>query len=324
MRRREVVAGLGATATFWPAKGGAQHGPPYRVGYLAFSGVDDSGYKLVFAARLRELGLVEGQNLTLTYRSADGHADRLPGLAAELLQGDPDVLVSGFGTLAAKALKAATTAVPIVFANVGDPIGAGLVPNLAHPGGNVTGFSSLSADIGGKRLQLVRELVPSAKSIAVLFNPETPFSALALRELSAAASSAQIKIQPLEAKSAEELPARFAAAAGAPALLVLDDPLITSLRAELTRLAAVHRLTAIYPDRLFVEAGGLAAYGPDRRVNFRHAAEYVDRILKGAKPSVLPVEQSSKFDLVLNTTTAKALGLEIPPSLLARADEVIE
>jgi putative ABC transport system substrate-binding protein len=184
----------------------------------------------------------------------------------------------------------------------------------------------LAADISGKRLQLVRELVPSVTSVAVLFNPETPFSALALRELTAASSSAKIQIQPLEAKSAQELPVRFAAAAasGAAALIVLDDPLITSLRAELTRLAAAHRLPAIYGDRLFVEAGGLAAYGPDRRVNFRHAAEYVDKILKGAKAGDLPVEQSAKFDLVLNTGTAKTLALEITPALLARADEVIE
>src|SRR4051812_11503731 len=144
MRRRQFIALVGLGAALWPAKGRAQHGPPYRVGYLAFSGGDDSGFTLVFAARLRELGLIEGQNLTLAYRSADGHAEKLPDRAAELLQDNPDVLVAGFGTLTAKALKAATTTVPIVFANVGDPLGAGLAPNLAHPGGNVTGFSSLA------------------------------------------------------------------------------------------------------------------------------------------------------------------------------------
>ena len=325
MRQREVL-GLVAGAVVWPLAVRAQNAGRYRVPYLAFSGEDDGGYALVFAARLRELGLIEGQNLTLIYRSAEGHADRLPGLAAELLQSGPHILVAGLGTLTAQAAKRATPTVPVVFANVGDPLGAGLVSNLARPGGNATGLSSQSSDIGGKRLQLFRELIPTTKSVAALFNPESPFSAAAMRELRPAGNVATIVIHALEAKSAEEIPARFATAAqaGVTGLIVLDDPLFTSLRDELCRLAAAHRLPALFGDRLFAEAGGLVAYGPDRRANFRRAADYVEKTLKGATPADLPVEQSTKFDLVLNLRTAKALGLTIPPTLLARADEVIE
>lgn len=325
MRRRDFVACAGA-ALLAASRAYGQDGKTYRVAYLALTPGDDTGYKKVFVDRLRELGLVEGRNLTLVFRSADGDAQKLPALAAELVNGKPDVLVAGFGTLAAKAAKAATTSVPVVFATVGDPVGAGLVSNLRRPGGNVTGFSSLAVDIAGKRLQLFRELVPAAKRAAVLINPGTPFSALAVRELQSAAAASHIGLDVIEVRSGAEIAAAVARAAQSrpDGLIVFDDPLITSVRAELIRAVAAQRLPALFADRLVAEAGGLAAYGPDRRENFRRAAEYVEKILKGAAPGDLPVEQSSKFDLVLNARTAKAMGFELPTALVVRADDVIE
>jgi len=212
-----------------------------------------------------------------------------------------------------------------VFTLGGDPVGAGLVASLGRPGGNVTGLSGLT-EIGGKQVQLLQELTPGKQVIAVLMNPDTPYTRLALKEINTAAEAMRTRVQVLEARTADQVPRQFEAAttAGAGGLLVIGDPLIYSLRQEIAGLSAKVRLPAMYPSRDYAEEGGLMSYGADRRQIYRRAAEYVDRILKGAKPADLPVERPSKFELVINLKTAKALGLTIPPSLLGRADEVIQ
>jgi putative ABC transport system substrate-binding protein len=276
--------------------------------------------------RLRELGYSEGGNMTLDYRSAEGHPERLAALAAELIDGRPDVLVAGFGTLAARAAKTATSTVPVVFVTVGDPLGAGIVASLARPGGNVTGLTDQARDVQGKRLQLLLELLTDKREIAALLNPQTPFSRLALEEAQSAADQAHVHLQVLEATTAEAIVERIEVAAktAAAGLLILEDPLIYSIRGKIAELAVRLHLPAIFVYRDSAEAGGLIAYGPDRRHIYRRAAEYVDRILKGTRPADLPVEQPTKFELVINLRTARALGIQIPPTLLALADEVIE
>ena len=302
-----------------------QAGKSYRVCFLALTPGEDTTSVKPLLERLRELGYDEGKNMTFEYRSAEGRSERLPQLAMELVRGRPDVLIAGFGTLAAQAAKAATLTVPIVFTTVGDPVGAGLVASLGRPGGNVTGLSGLT-EVGGKHLQLLRELSPGKEVIAVLVNPETPFARLALKEIKTAAEANRIRLVILEARTAEQVPRELQAAvtAAAGGLLVLGDPLTYSLRREIADLSATFRLPAVYPSREWVEAGGLMSYGADRRQMYRRAAEYADKILKGAKPGDLPVERPTKFELGINLKTAKALGLTIPPSVLARADHIIE
>ena len=297
----------------------------YRVGFLALTPGEDATSIQPLLERLHELGYREGKNMAFEHRSAEGHAERLPQLAMELVRGSPDVLIAGFGTLTAQAAKAATMTIPIVFTTVGDPVGAGLVSSLGRPGGNVTGLSGVT-EILGKHLQLLKELSPGKQVIAVLMNPETPFTRLALKEIKTAAEADRTRLVILEARTAEQVPREFQAAVTATAggLLVLGDPLMYSLRREIADLSGKFRLPAVYPSREWVEAGGLVSYGADRRQLYRRAAEYVDKILKGAKPDDLPVEQPTKFELVINRKTAKALGLTIPPSLLQRADQVIE
>jgi putative ABC transport system substrate-binding protein len=327
MRRRSFITLLGG-AGVWPLAARAQQPAvrPHRVSFLALIPREDATLMQAFLERLHELGYSEGANLIFDYRSADGHPERLDPLATELVQAKPDVLVAGFGTLTAKAAKAATTMIPIVFTTVGDPLGAGIVVNLARPSGNVTGLTDQAKDVQGKRLQLLLELVPRKSDIAVLLNPDTPFSRLALEEAKTAATYAHIDLQVLEARTAEQVAARIAEAVktGAPGLLILEDPLIYSTRSSIADLAARSRLPTMWVYRDSVEAGGLISYGPERRQIYRRAAAYVDKILKGAKPADLPVEQPTKFELVINLKTAKALGLIVPDKLLALADEVIE
>jgi len=277
--------------------------------------------------RLGQLGYREGQNLAVGYRSAEGHPELLPQLAAELVGWHPDVLVTGFGTLTAKAAKAATATIPIVFTTVGDPVGAGLVANLAHPGGNVTGLTDQATDIGAKRLQLLQEVAPPGAGLAVLMNPDNPYSALALKEIRLAAGARRVRIVAFEqGRTVEEVLRRFAEItdSGAAGLLLIGDPQVISLRGQIADLAVQHRLPSIYQFRESVEAGGLMSYGPDRRQIYARVADYVEKVLKGAKPADLPVEQPTKFELVLNLKTAKALGLTVPPILFAQADEIIE
>jgi putative ABC transport system substrate-binding protein len=326
MRRRDFICVLSG-AVAWPLAAGAQQsGRSYRLAYLALLPGEDMTLAKPFLERLQELGYTEGKNITLVYRSADGRPERLPEIAAELVQTRPDVLVTGFGTLAAKAAMAATTTIPVVFTMVGDPIGAGLVVSLSRPGANVTGFSDLASEFATKRLQLLQNLVPGQKLIAVLGNPDTPFTALALKQVKTAAAANHQPLAVFEARNLAEISAGIEAAikSGAAGLMTLDDPLLLSARQQIIKLLADARLPAIYGLRDYVEANGLMSYSMNRPQMSRRAADYVDKILKGAVPADLPVEQPTKFELTINLKTAKALGIDIPSSLLAIADEVIE
>jgi len=321
MKRREFITLVGAAAA-WPMPLGAQQAAKsYRVAYLALlAGPDSTAVK----ERLSELGYTEGKNLIFDHRSAEGQSVRLPQLAAEFVRTNPDVIVAGFGTLTAQRLRAATASIPIVFVSVGDPIGAGLVKSLNRPGANVTGVTSQAREVSSKRLQILVDLVPNTRIIAVIRNPETPW---ALQELKIAADTRAQHLEVFEVRTADQLPTSIEAAlrAGATALITLEDPLLhQSLRRQIVELVAKARLPTIYGNRDFTDAGGLLSYGADRRQYYRRAAEMVGKILKGEKPADIPVEQPTKFELVINLKTAKALALEVPPGLLAIADEVIE
>jgi putative ABC transport system substrate-binding protein len=313
---------IGGAAT-WPLAVWAQQSKSFRIAYLAFLPGEDS---TIIMQRLQELGYRQGENLDFTYRSSDGRPELLASLAAELANARPNVLVAGFGTLPAKAAKASTSTIPIVFASVGDPVGAGLIDSLNRPGGNVTGVTSEASDLVGKRLGVLDELVPGKRTAAVLMNPDTPFSALALRELKAAAAEAAQPLQVFEARNADQVLAGVEAAAkvGVAGLLTLEDALLVSTRRQIAERAITSRLPIVYGSRAFPEAGGLISYGVDRRHMYRRAAEYVDVILKGGTPSELPVEQPAKFELVINLKAAKAIAVDVPDKLLALADQVIE
>ena len=322
MRRREFITFIGGAA-MWPLAASAQQSKSFRIAYLAFVTGSDS---TIITERLQELGYREGENLEFIYRSADGRPELLASLAAELVNARTDVLISGFGTLPAKAAKAATSTIPIVFASVGDPVGTGLINGLNRPGANVTGVTSEASDVVGKRLQLFNELLPGKGTVAVLMNPDTPFSALALRQLKTAVAAAEQPIQVFGATSADQVLAGIEAAAkaGVAGILTLEDALLVSTRRQMAERAITTRLPIVYGSREFAEADGLISYGVDRRHMYRRAAEYVDMILKGAHPAELPVEQPTKFELVINLKAAKAIGLAVPDKLLALADDVIE
>jgi putative tryptophan/tyrosine transport system substrate-binding protein len=297
-----------------------------RIGVLA-PGSPTSSPQLreAFRQQLRELGYVEGQNIVIEYRWAEGRAERLPDLAAELVSLNVDVIVAG-GTPGPLAAKHATGTIPIVMTAAGDPVGSGLVASLARPGGNVTGLSARSPDLSGKRLQLLKEVVPGVARVAVLWNAANPYAALVVRETEAAARSLGVQVQFLEVRGPDDfenaLPAAIRGRAGA--LIVVEDPLTFLYLKRIAEFAAQNRLPATYGYREFAEAGGLMTVGPNLADLYRRAAIFVDKILKGAKPADLPIEQPTKFELVINLKTAKALGLTLPPSLLLRADQVIE
>ncbi len=274
---------------------------------------------------LRELGYVEGKNLTFERRFAEDRLDRLPGLAAELVSLKVDVIMAA-GTLAPLAAKRATSTIPIVMMAAGDPVGSGLVASLAHPGGNVTGMSLMAPDLGGKRLELLKELLPGISRVAVLWNAANPYSALVFKETVGAARTLGVELQSLEIREPPDIDGALEAATGqhADALITVEDPLTIDLRKKIAEFAADHRLPTISGLRVFADSGFLMSYGADLADIIRRSAVYVDKILKGAKPSDLPVEQPTKFELVINLKTAKSLGLTIPSILLARADEVIE
>jgi putative tryptophan/tyrosine transport system substrate-binding protein len=327
MKRREFITLVGSMAVAWPFAALAQRkSNSYRIGYLALLPGERTTLAKVFLQRLHELGYSEDKNMVFDYRSAEGQADRVPALAAELVRADPDVLVAGFGTVAAKAAVAATKRIPIVFTGVGDPVGAGLVANLSHPGGNITGMSAQAAELSGKRLQLLNDLIPGKKLFAVLGNPDTPYTALALQEVRTAAGANERPFAVFEARTPDQLSGAIDAVvrSGAASLLVLEDPMLLGVRQQFTALVAKARLPAIYTLREFADAGGLICYGANEGALVRRAAEYVDKVLKGSAPADLPVEQPTKFTLVINLKTAKALDLTIPDKLLALADEVIE
>jgi putative ABC transport system substrate-binding protein len=324
MRRREFVALVGAAAAAWPLVARAQQAAKsYRVAYLGLLGDQDA---VIIRQRLDELGYSEGKNLIFDFRSAEGKAERLHQLAADLVKTNPDVIVAGFGTLAAKAAQSATATVPVVFTSVGDPIGAGIVKSLNRPGANITGLGSQTAEISGKRLQILDELAAGIRSIAVVMNPDNPFTAVALPELKSAADARGQRLEICEVATADQLATSLQAAvkAGATGLTVLETPVLLGLRRQIVDLAAKLMLVAIYTNRDFVSAGGLLSYGTDHRRQYRRAAELVDKILKGEKPADIPIEQPTTFELVINLKTAQALGLKVPSTLLAIADEVIE
>ena len=328
-RKLLTVLGVGALATPFAALA-QQPGRIYRVGLLATqSRPSDADFpRSVYAAfqqGMRELGHIEGRNLAIEWRFADGDAKRLPELAAELVRMKVDVLVAG-GTDAPLALQKATTTIPIVMTSASDPVGRGLVKSLARPAGNITGLSIVTGYLGAKRLELLRAMVPKVSRVAVLINPANPQSAAGLASVQAGAQKLGVTILPVEAKSAQEIELAFALMRkqGAGALIVLLNPLYQQHRSRIAALAIEHRLPTITADRDFAAAGCLLSYGSSLAESFRRAATYVDRILKGAKPGDLPIEEPVKFDLVINRGTAKTLGLAIPQGLLISAEEVID
>jgi putative ABC transport system substrate-binding protein len=278
----------------------------------------------VFHQSLRDLGYVEGHNLTLEPRQAGGQLERLPALAAELVRGEPDVIVA-LGPAALRAAQQATRTIPIVMLISGDPIGAGFVPNLTRPGGNITGMTTLSSRLSARRLALLKEVVPRLTQVAVLLNPEEDTKVVDWQQTQVAARAWGVRVHPVELRRPGDLAPAFAAMRRErpDALLALSDGLTFRHRAEIIRWATDSRVPAMYEIREYVEGGGLMAYGPRRPELFRRLATYVDRILKGAKPGELPIEAPTTFELVINLQTAQALGLTLPPSVLSQADQVI-
>jgi putative ABC transport system substrate-binding protein len=323
MRRRQFITLLGGAAAL-PLAARAQPAMPV-IGFLGTDSPDTNADTLrAFHLGLKEAGYVEGDNVTILYRWAERHVDRLPGLAADLAR--RVAVLATFGNAPALAAKAATTTVPIVFAVSEDPVSFGLVASLARPGGNLTGVNYLSAELAAKRLELLRELVPRAVKVAVLVDPAIPPTATTLRDVEVAARSMGLQIQVFNASNSAEINAAFATLARErpDALFVAPGFLFNSRRVQLTQLAAHHSVPATYSGRNYAEAGGLMSYGASLMDTCRQIGAYSGRILKGTKPADLPVVQSSKFELVINAETARMLGITVPPTLLATADEVIE
>ena len=305
----------------------SQAQPPihvHRIGVLLETTPGRDSYVGPFLEGMRELGYVEGQHFVLEYRGAEGQYERLPDLAAELVRLKVDVIVT-YGTPPSVAAKDATTTIPIVMMSVGEPVGSGLVASLARPAGNVTGVSTLSPDLGGKQLEFLKDVLPTISRVALLWNPANPANALNVREAEVAAQRLGVQVHLVEADGPEAFDSAFAAMtrAHAGALLVIGDRVFRQHDRRLAELAVMSHLPTMHISRAYVEAGVLMSYGPHWLDLIRRAAYYVDRILKGTKPADLPVEQPSKFELVINLKTAQALGLTIPPTLLFQADEVI-
>jgi putative tryptophan/tyrosine transport system substrate-binding protein len=297
-----------------------------RLGYLSGGSSHTGTNPDAFWQGLREFGYVEGKNILIEYGLAERKLDRLPVVAAELVGLKVDIIAAAGGVEPALAAKKATNTIPIVFTSVGDPISAGLVESLARPGGNITGLSNIGAELSGKRLELLKETDPKFSRVAVLWNPEYPGLALAFKESEAAARALGLQLQSLEVRGSEDFESAFKAAADrrTGALYVPTSQFFNRHRAKLAELAVKSRLSAIYADRDYVEAGGLMSYGPSLADLYRRAATFVDKILKGAKPADLPVEQPMKFEFIINLKAAKQIGLTIPPNVLARADKVIK
>jgi putative ABC transport system substrate-binding protein len=293
----------------------------YRIGFLS-QGQPPNAFLEALQQGLRELGYAEGRNLVWEFRSTDGSLDQLPQFAEDLVRLKVDVILARASSGA--AAKRATTSIPIVFFAVYAPVEIGLVPNLGHPGGNITGVAVNASDMAGKRVQLLKELVPTFKRVAILSHPSHPTNAVQLQGAQAAARTLGVHLKAVSVRSADDFAPALNALRGIEGVLNADTPLFVTHRAQLADAVAASRLPAIYPARVYVEAGGLMSYGPNLPDVWRRAAAYVDKILKGAKPGDLPVEQPTEFELVINLKTAKALGLTIPQSLLHRADQLIE
>jgi putative ABC transport system substrate-binding protein len=324
MRRREFIALIGG-ATVWPVAGLAQPRSKPTIGVLgATTPVIWGSFMAAFIQRMKELGWIDGYNLAIGYRWAEGREDRYAELAADLVRSKVDVIVTG-GTSAVLAVERATSVIPIVFATAGDPVGTGLVASLSHPGGNVTGLSNQQTDLAGYRLELLRDVVPNIRHVALLGNVASPNVVLEMNAVQAAAVKLGVEIIKLEIQKAEEIDSAIESVKGrADALYVCTDPLMTVNQVRISTWAIRQRIPTIQAFRQYVDAGALMSYGPNFQDLFRRAADLVDKILRGAKPGDLPVEQPVKFDLIINGTTAKALGLTIPESFLVRATEVIE
>jgi putative tryptophan/tyrosine transport system substrate-binding protein len=325
MKRREFMTLLGG-ASVMPFAARAQQ--PVKLPTVGFLGANTPSAQRESTAalvqRLRELGWIDGRNVQIEYRWAEGRFDRSPEMIAELVGLKADVIVT-HAPLNVIAAKRATSVIPIVFAAVGDPVGIGVVASLARPGGNVTGFSLQSADLAGKRLELLREVIPGRRRLAILINAVSPNATLEVSEVKAAVQKFDFEVTVLEIRRAEDIaPAIEGLKSGADALYVQTDPLFNTNRSRISSLALDARLPTISGTREYVEAGSLMSYGANFTDLFRRAGDYVDKILRGANAGDLPVQQPTKFDLIVNLKTAKALGLELPPTLLARADEVIE
>ena len=327
MRRRELMLGLSGAAASWPLAGRAQQQAMPAVGFLdSTTAGSRAPYLAAFRQGLGETGYVERQNLAIEYRWAEGSYERLPALAADLVGRKIDLIVTGGGSVVALAAKAATSTIPVVFISGDDPVELGLVASLARPGGNLTGVSMIFSELTAKRVELLSELVPQAKVIALLVNPSNPNAEHIIGEVREAARVKGLQPHVLKASSESEIDIAFAALAQlhAGALLVGNDGFFGSRRDQLAALASSRVVPAIYDSRQFAASGGLVSYGPSLTDVYRQAGIYAGKILKGAKPADLPVQQPTRFELVVNLKTAKALGLTIPQSIFARADEVIE
>jgi putative tryptophan/tyrosine transport system substrate-binding protein len=326
MNRRDIITLLGGAAATWPLAARAQQQAMPVIGFLHFGSPDLFTFQATaFGQGLKETGYVEGQNVGIEYRWAEGRYDRLPSLASDLVSRKVD-LIAAFGPPPATAAKNATSTIPIVFTVGSDPVWDGLVTSLARPSGNLTGISMLAVQLVPKRLELVSELILQAKSFALLVNPNNGYSERMIRDVEDTARAKGMPLRILKASTESEIDAAFAAL-GNPridALVIGDDPFFTARRVQLVALASRYAVPATYQFREFAVAGGLASYGPSLKTASRDAGVYAGKILKGAKPSDLPVAQPTQFELVINLKTARVLGLEVPATLLARADEVIE
>jgi ABC-type uncharacterized transport system substrate-binding protein len=323
--RRELITALGGAAA-WPLAVRAQQAQKmHTIGVLSPAMAAFTPYTTVLFNELRELGWIEGQNIAIERRYAENRLERLPELAAELVHLNVEVIVA-IGTLGPLAAKRATSTIPIVMTAAGDPSGSGLIASLAHPGGNVTGLSLMVPDIAGKRLQLLKEILPRLVRVAVLWNAANPYPAIVFKETRAASQRLGIEVQSLEVRTPDDFDGAFenTRRQHPDALIEIEDPLTNSLHKRIVEFAAAEQLPSLHGIGEEVEAGGLISYGASVPDLFRRAAGYVDKILKGAKPADLPVQQPNKFELVINLKTAKALGLQVPDKLLAIADKVID
>jgi putative tryptophan/tyrosine transport system substrate-binding protein len=327
MRRRTFITLVGGAAATWPLASRAQQAATPAIGFLGAASADGYAFYLEgFRQGLSAAGFVEGRNVAIEYRWADNQLDRLPALAAELVARQVALIATGGATAAALAARAATSSIPIVFAIGADPVKVGLVASVNRPGGNVTGVSFLANTLVTKQLQLLQALLPASGMIGALVNPGNPNAASDSAQVQAAATLLRLKVHVVNAVAERDLNAAFEdfSIARVTAVLVFPDALFSDMRGRLTGLAARHKLPVLYPDRSYVEVGGMMSYGSSRTDSFREAGIYAGRILRGEKPSDLPVVQASRFELVINLKAARALTLEIPPTLLALADEAIE
>jgi putative ABC transport system substrate-binding protein len=326
MNRREFITLLGGAAVAWPI--GARAQQPAKlptIGYLGGGGpASQRAWVDAFVQRLRDLGWIEGRTVAIEYRWGEGRAERYAEIAAEFVRLKVDVILAG-GTEPAIAAKQATSVIPIIFPTAGDPVGSGLVASLARPGGNVTGLSNQASDLPAKRLEILREVFPNLRRLGVMANADYSGGVTERDEIEVAARMFGLELVPLPIRRVEDIAPAFEVSKGrVEALYVVGDPLVNAQRTRINTFALVARLPTMYVQREYVEAAGLMSYGPNFPDLNRRAADYVDKVLRGAKPADLPVEQPTKFNLVINLITAQALGIEIPSTLLARADEVIE